>query len=159
MRSDIFKRNKEAPESSPDSQRKTQGSRNSRSTCRSSPFVSSIFGSVRKGDCGVDYHRGSSAIQPFDDMLACQKDCSSSDDLHGQYYPVPPPVCFSESFMVQPIGHCSSMKHPARDNMFEAEYRDLSVRDDDHYYHVPPAACFCKSFMVQPLAQRNEYHI
>jgi hypothetical protein len=61
--------------------------------------------------------------------------------------------------MVQPIGHCSSMKHPARDNMFEAEYRDLSVRDDDHYYHVPPAACFCKSFMVQPLAQRNEYHI
>ncbi len=161
MRSNPFKRNQETPESSPASQRKAQGSRSSPNTCRSSPIASSIFGSNRKGDREVHEHRRSSSIHPFDDMLERGKDYISLEDEHGQHYPIPPPVCFSESFMVQPISHCSSMKYPSRDIISEEEYRDASIQDDDHNYHVPPAACFCKSFMVQPLVHRNnfEYHL
>jgi hypothetical protein len=150
MKANIFKRHQDLSEGSPCFHNKGKGSRNSPNSASRSAFASSIFGNTDNGGRKVAYRRGSSAMQMIDDMMISRQEYTVENDDELNYH-VPPPVCFSESFMVQPIGHCATMKHSADDIASQQEYNSLDIYDDNQDGRVPPAVCFTKSFMVQPL--------
>ena len=113
---------------------------------RTTQFGSSTVSMKNHGHTRQFGRRVNMFFRPMDGS-SHQEYLNPSDD--DECCRVPPQICFSKYFMVQPLGNIRSIfQRSSGDVVFHKDFTE-SVHNDG--YHIPPAICFSKSFMVEPL--------
>jgi len=126
--------------------RSTQNPSTTKSGSRTTQFGSSIVSMKNHGQVRKVGPRVTMMFRPMEGSSHHEYLEPTDDD---EYCRVPPQICFSKYFMVQPLGNIRNiLRRSSGDAVARQDFTD-SVENDG--YHIPPPICFSKSFMVEPL--------